>query len=120
MFWPNHCVADTYGAQFSKNLSVCPTDIIISKGIYVNVDSYSGFYTNADGKQQLLTILKQSNVEQVYVCGLTFDYCVGNTALDSQSNGFKTFVIKEATKSVSPQTELQMEQKLKENNVEII
>ena len=58
MLWPDHCVADTFGAQFSKNLSVSPTDTIINKGIYVDVDSYSGFYRNRDGRTELWSKLK--------------------------------------------------------------
>jgi nicotinamidase-related amidase len=42
------------------------------------------------------------------VCGLAFDFCVGNTALDAKKYGVEVKVIKEATRSVMEKTELTM------------
>lgn len=44
-------------------------------------------------------------IENVYVCGLSYDYSVGRTALDSAKYGFNTHIIKDATKSISNTTE---------------
>ena len=41
----------------------------------------------------MLEILKKHNIEELVVVGLALDYCVGNTALDSVREGFKTTVI---------------------------
>lgn len=93
--------------------------MIVKKGIFAHVDSYSGFFN--DGKEVLLEKkLKEFNVDEVIVCGLAFDFCVGSTALDARKLGYKVKVIKEATKSVSLVTEKDMEKKLNEVGVEIV
>ena len=56
----------------------------------------------------------------MYVCGLAFDFCVGSTALDAKKHGFETYVIQEATKSVSQETAKIMAEKLKNGNVAIV
>ena len=52
--------------------------------------------------------------------GLAFDFCVGSTALDAKKHGFDTYVVAEGTKSVSKETELIMEEKLKKSNIPVI
>lgn len=109
--WPDHCVSGTYGAELSPLLEVKETDVIVKKGIFVNFDSYSGFFN--DGKEVYLQKkLEEFDTDEVVVCGLAFDFCVGSTALDAKKLGYKVTVIKEATKSVSPQTEEIMKKKL--------
>lgn len=44
--------------------------------------------------------------------GLAYDYCVGSTAEDGAKNGFKTYVIRDATRSVAKETEAIMVQRL--------
>lgn len=56
----------------------------------------------------------------MYVVGLAFDFCVGSTALDAKKHGFDTYVVSEGTKSVSKETELIMEEKLKKSNIPVI
>ncbi|MFN9903543.1 MAG: hypothetical protein ACK55Z_33170 [bacterium] len=51
-------------------------------------------------------------VDQVYCCVLAFDFCVGSTAESASKFGFMTFVIRDATKSVSEHTEDLMIQRL--------
>ena len=70
-----------------------PSDIILNKGLLVNVDSYSGFAFNSKGGSELKDILDEAKAKEVYVVGLAFDFCVGSTALDAKKCGFKTFVI---------------------------
>ena len=59
-------------------------------------------------------------MQEVYVCGLAFDYCVGSTALDSKKFGFKTYVIEEGTKSVAKDSEAAMRKKLEDAQVSLI
>ena len=77
---------------------------MIDKGTLERVDSYSGFgsYPEKTNLQEELTKLK---VKTVYCVGLAYDYCVGSTAEDATKLGFKTFVVRDATKSVSKETE---------------
>lgn len=86
VMWPTHCVAGTKGAEFHPKLVVDPKDRIIRKGQNVDWDSYSGFGME-DDETSLGKDLSESKIEKVFVVGLAFDYCVGNTALDAAKKG---------------------------------
>lgn len=101
ILWPEHCVQGSYGAQLADALHTRAVSAIIRKGMNPEIDSYSGFYDN--GKQNatgLLGLLKELQVEEVYVCGLAADYCVYYTAKDAVQNGFNTFFIEDITKAI--------------------
>ena len=68
------------------------------------VESYSAF-GDAGEDTKLAEILRSNGVQHVYCVGLSFDYCVGSTAMSAASEGFKTYVIKDATRSIAPETE---------------
>ena len=71
------------------------------------VESYSGF--GGDGEVTgLADKLKGLGVTKVYCCGLAFDYCVGSTAEDAAKNGFETYIISDATKSVAEDSRAKM------------
>lgn len=40
--WPDHCIQGSKGAQYHPDLVVKDTDKEFSKGLIVEVDSYSG------------------------------------------------------------------------------
>lgn len=92
--WPVHCVQHTTGAEFHPALIDDPRIIIISKGLG-DEDSYSAF----DGTD-LAEQLRERGVEEVWVGGLTTDYCVKNTVLDAARNGFAVKVVADATRPV--------------------
>ncbi len=94
--WPVHCVADTVGAAFHRELFVPETAVIISKAHRPFPDAYSGFQGT-----DLEQVLKINGVTEVTVCGLATDYCVKATALDAVEAGFKTAVVKDAVKAVN-------------------
>lgn len=102
VLWPNHCIQETFGAEFSSELNSKNISAIIRKGMNSEIDSYSGFFDN--GKQNntgLLGLLNDKKVSDVYVCGLAADYCVYYTAKDAVENGFKTYYIEDATKAIA-------------------
>ena len=102
VLWPDHCVQDSPGANFHRELNLKKVEAIIRKGMDPDIDSYSGFYDNGRKKSTgLKGYLKERNVTSVYICGLAGDYCVYFTAKDSQSEGFKTVIIEDAVKSIS-------------------
>ena len=74
---------------------------IIRKGTKSEVDSYSAF---SDPKKLVITelerTLRRKDVTDLYICGLAWDYCVGNTALDAQDLGFRTIVIEDCTRGL--------------------
>jgi hypothetical protein len=46
MMWPPHCVQGSQGSEFHPDLLVAPSDIIVHKGLNVDIDSYSAFFDN--------------------------------------------------------------------------
>jgi nicotinamidase/pyrazinamidase len=103
VLWPDHCVQGTSGAEFHHLLSTRAVEAIFRKGINPEIDSYSGFYDNGHKKTTgLAGYLKERGVESVYVCGLAGDYCVNYTVKDALAEGFKTFLISDATRSIIP------------------
>ena len=102
VLWPDHCVQGTEGAEFSKELDLSKIKKVFVKGIDFEIDSYSGFYDNGHLRSTgLVDYLREAMVEEIYIVGLATDYCVKFTALDSVKEGFKTFVIADATKAVN-------------------
>ena len=98
VIWPPHCIFNTVGADFHKELDVKYANAIVRKGFRKEIDSYSGFFENdkvtPTGLEGLLKTLK---IKRVFICGLALDYCVNYTALDAKSLGFETIVIEGAT-----------------------
>lgn len=100
--WPVHCVQKTRGADFVSGLDRRPISKVFQKGTDPAIDSYSGLYDNGHRKATGLgDYLKAQGVSEVYVAGLTTDYCVKFTALDALGLGFKTFVIADACRGVN-------------------
>jgi len=120
MLWPDHCIAGSPGAEFHKDLMTLPTDIVVEKGNNKDVDSYSGFFDNDHAtKTALEAKLKEKGITDLYVTGIAYDYCVGSSAIDAASVGFKTTVIEDAAKGVKPETTAAMRAKLLLNKVTI-
>lgn len=82
------------------------------KGENKVVECFSGF-----GNPLLRELLDKEEINQVFVIGLAYDFCVGCTALDSAACGFKTIVISDVTRGISKETNCEMEQKLKQAGV---
>ena len=94
--WPVHCVAGTHGAEFHPDLLDDPRITIISKGIDESADGYSGF----DGTD-LARLLREEEVEQVWVGGLATDYCVKHTVLDALREGFEVKALADDMRAVN-------------------
>ncbi|HEV2706683.1 MAG TPA: bifunctional nicotinamidase/pyrazinamidase [Pyrinomonadaceae bacterium] len=95
--WPVHCVQHTHGAEFHEGLKDDPRIVVVSKGTG-DEDSYSAF----DGTD-LLSLLHERGVEEVWVGGLATDYCVKNTVLDALRSGFRVVAIEDAMRAVNLQ-----------------
>jgi nicotinamidase/pyrazinamidase len=101
VMWPVHCAQGTSGAEFHPTLDTRRVEAVFRKGTDKTVDSYSGFYDNAQRRNTgLAGYLKEKGVTEVYVVGLATDYCVKFTALDAAKLGFKTTVIEDACRGV--------------------
>lgn len=102
VLWPDHCVQGTSGAEFNPKLNMQKVEGIFRKGMDPEIDSYSGFYDNGHKKNTgLAGYLRERHVKLIYICGLAGDYCVYYTAKDSIKEGFKTFLIEDATRPIN-------------------
>jgi len=100
--WPVHCVTGTEGVQFHPDLDTSNIEKELVKGTDGIDDGYSAF----EAKNMNLTqYLQNKNVDEVYVAGLTAEYCVKESAIDSSRNGFKTYVITDAVAAVKPESD---------------
>jgi len=101
VLWPDHCVQNTDGAKFHKDLKADLADEIFQKGMTSSVDSYSGFLDNDKKiKSGLDDYLKSKNIERIFVCGLALDYCCYATAMDGVDLGYKVVFIVDLTRGV--------------------
>lgn len=103
VLWPDHCVQGSPGAALHASLNLNRAEAIFRKGMDPEIDSYSAFYDNGHKKfTGLAGYLKSRGVQSVYICGLAGDYCVFYSARDALKEGFRTFVIEDATRSIIP------------------
>ena len=93
--WPPHCIQGTSGADFHPKLRIPPTAIIISKGDDVNSEAYSGFQ-GTDLKERL----GMAGADEVFLGGLTTDYCVRQSTLDALGAGFEVSVLEDCIRAV--------------------
>ena len=119
VLWPTHCVGGEKGAEFHPDLQIADTDIIKQKGKLELIDSYSGF-GNPPEDSGLLEYLKKKNITKCFIAGLAYEFCVGNTALDSVKHGFKTFFIQDAARGISQEGITAMDEELQQAGVQII
>ncbi|CCB86097.1 MULTISPECIES: bifunctional nicotinamidase/pyrazinamidase [Parachlamydia] len=123
ILWPVHCVQGTTGACFPDNLASHRFIRIFYKGTDKSIDSYSAFFDNGYFKSTgLEAYLKERGVQNVYVAGLTTDYCVKYSALDAENLGFQVYVVTDACKAVnlSPGDEEAALQAMKDAGVRLI
>lgn len=101
ILWPDHCVENTVGAEFHRDLQTEAFDAVFTKGGNPQIDSYSAFYDNGHlQKTGLDDYLKSKGVEAVYICGLATDFCVKYSALDAVALGYATFLLDDLCRGV--------------------
>lgn len=110
--WPVHCVAETKGASIIPEINTEKIDVYVRKGMDPRVEMYSAFadaFGNLDSNVRANSVdvdiashLHQKGVTDVFVVGLAGDYCVKHTAIDAAKSGFRSWVIEDGTKCVTP------------------
>jgi nicotinamidase/pyrazinamidase len=70
-------------------------DAVVEVGRGRDDEGYSGFE-----KSDLARILKDHDVNEVYLCGLATDYCVRASAIDACKEGFDVTVVEDAVRAV--------------------
>ncbi|KDO17567.1 hypothetical protein SPRG_17011 [Saprolegnia parasitica CBS 223.65] len=115
VLWPDHCVQESDGAKFHKDLVVDKKDVVIKKGSNPDLDSYSALLENDHKTETALPkMLKDAGITKLVVVGLAEDYCVGSTAFDAKTvYKFDVTVISDATAPVAAETQVAMYAKLK-------
>jgi nicotinamidase/pyrazinamidase len=101
--WPVHCVQNTSGAEFHRELKLPPNSILVSKGLGAYEDAYSAFQATDDVGAPLAKLLRGLGVGRIFVGGLATDYCVKHTALDGLREGFAVVVLGDAIRGVDLQ-----------------
>jgi len=101
ILWPMHCVQESYGSEFHKDLNTDKIDHIVYKGVDPEIDSYSGFYDNGHRKATgLAEYLRDKGVDELYIVGLAADVCVYYTVLDALELGFKTHLVTDGVRGI--------------------
>ncbi|MDT0675254.1 bifunctional nicotinamidase/pyrazinamidase [Autumnicola musiva] len=101
VLWPAHCVQNTEGAAFHKDLKTSKIEAIFRKGTNTDIDSYSGFYDNAHLKSTGLSgYLKEKGVKEIYFGGLAAEICVFFSIKDALEEGFSAILVENATRAL--------------------
>ncbi len=93
--WPPHCVAESEGAAFARELKIGEDVDVISKATTVEKDAYSGF----EGTD-LAERLRKQKVNRLFIGGLATDYCVLNTVKDALREGFQVLLLEDGIRGV--------------------
>lgn len=125
VLWPDHCVQGTPGAELHSELPWGRVHAVIRKGTDPRVDSYSGFRNNRGPTGErpptgLAGYLREREIEDVVICGLARDFCVGWTAEDAVDAGFHTALVWDLTRSVDPSGDGELRSKLADQGVRIV
>ena len=106
VWWPDHCIQDTFGAALHPTIANEGFDFLVHKGQDPEVDSYSAFFDN--GKQHATTLdnyLKANDITQLVMMGLATDYCVKFSVLDALSLGYQVTVSIDGCRGVNLQVD---------------
>lgn len=101
ILWPDHCVRDSIGADFHRDLDRGLLTTVFRKGVDRDLDSYSAFFDNDHRRSTGLgEHLRSIGAESVWLMGLATDYCVKFSALDAVGFGFRTTVIPDGCRGI--------------------
>lgn len=124
--WPDHCVIDTPGAELLPELNTDKLDKVITKGSEPRVEMYSAFRSPlndpplATAVSDLAKHLGDAGITDVVVVGLAGDYCVKCSALHSVEEGWRTYVVEDAVRSVSKEDWENVKEELEKEGVRIV
>ena len=101
VLWPDHCVQNTLGAAFHRDLDIPNAALFVRKGFRADVDSYSAFFENDQRTATGLGgYLVERGLSRVYLGGLATDYCVHFSALDARRQCLETILIEDACRAI--------------------
>lgn len=123
MMWPDHCVQESFGAEFHADLRISGIEYVQRKGTDPNVDSYSAFKDNAADKVTgLADYLRQKQITELDVCGLATDYCVKFSALDAKAMMPELTVrfLARSSRGITPEGVAAAIEEMRANGIEIV
>ena len=82
--WGEHAMRGTWGSEIVEELAPKEEDIVVEK------TTYDGFLFTG-----LRDILKNKNVDEVFIVGVATDICVMHTAFGAFARGFKVNIIED-------------------------
>eukprot|EP00090_Calanus_glacialis_P025861 TRINITY_DN40595_c0_g1_i2.p1 TRINITY_DN40595_c0_g1~~TRINITY_DN40595_c0_g1_i2.p1 ORF type:complete len:145 (+),score=20.06 TRINITY_DN40595_c0_g1_i2:1-435(+) len=90
---------------------------MVFKGASSFVDAYSCFFDNMKQNETCLkNDMKKGDITDVFICGLVTDICVAWTAFHALELGFRTVLIEDACRGISPQGVVDTFNKITESN----
>lgn len=101
VLWPDHCVRDTAGAAFHRDLDTRRAELVVRKGFRPEIDSYSAFFENDRRTPTGLGgYLRERGFQRLYFVGLATDFCVRYSAEDARRLGFEAMVVEDACRGI--------------------
>lgn len=119
--WPEHCVKNTPGADFSKGLNIQPIQKVFYKAEKENQEAFSVFFD--EDKQPTLSChryLQSLGVTSLYLCGVATEVCVKANALDACKLGYEVFIIAEACRGITKEGENAAIQEIQKQGIHVI
>jgi nicotinamidase/pyrazinamidase len=98
--WPAHCVQESAGAEFHPDLILPDGTIIISKGMTRWDDGYSALQGVTDNGTTMLMLLRQMNLDKLYIGGLATEYCVRASTMEALREEFAVVLLSDAIRGV--------------------
>lgn len=98
-----HALKGTWGAQPLAELEAFYKSLgyrVLEKGLRRAVISHSA--STSPNWANHIARLRRRQILQVFLCGLAYTHCVGDSAISYRQQGFDVYVIRDATRSVSP------------------
>ena len=99
--WPPHCIQNTTGAELHPDLRRDGIHHFFRKGFRRELDAYSGFEGVEERGQSLDQVLRDHQIEVLYITGLATDYCVKATAMDGLALGYRVVIVEDAVRGVN-------------------
>lgn len=107
--WPVHCIQGSWGSEIHPDLKIVENAVFVHKGINSEIDSYSAFWDNQKlSETSLNSELQSRGITDVYICGIAYDICVASTARHALENGYRTYLVDDASRGVSREDILEM------------
>lgn len=102
IWWPDHCIQGSEGAEFHPQLNAAHFDHIVHKGTDATIDSYSAFFDNGRrASTELHSWLQRHQIDTLYMMGLATDYCVKYSVMDALHLGYRVVVITDGCRGVN-------------------